>query len=67
MILATNLRVKKIIPSLGGLTFSGLLAVKRLDRDGVSEPQSLLECKLMECQEPDYIWERVIESSNTRK
>lgn len=34
---------------------------------GQRQSLCLLECKLTKCQEPDYIWERGIEGSNTRK
>jgi hypothetical protein len=63
MTLATNLRVKNhIIPQR-----TYILRTADSQKAGQRQSPCLLECKLKECQEPDYIWERVIEGSHTRK
>lgn len=64
MTLSTNLRVKnRTTPQR-----TDILRTDVSQKAGQRETESLpLECKLMECQEPDYIWECVIEGSNTRK
>lgn len=59
----TNLRVKyRTTPQR-----TYMLSTDDSQKAGQRQSLCLLECKLMECQEPDYIWECVIEGSNTRK